>query len=198
MREPKPFSALTGFAVAALVVVLAGAGVAFWTGFNLRQRSPDGLVNPEKPDVAAPGQAQTYWLSPAPQDETAIAFVPQNVLAHGKSPEMQLRQALTTLLEAPATTATAIPAETKLLSLQRTDAGIRIDLSQEFSQGGGSDSMIARLGQVIYTATSLDPNQPVWLSVQGQPLTVLGGEGLMVAQPITRGKFQTDFMARDR
>jgi spore germination protein GerM len=43
--------------------------------------------------------------------------------------------------------------------------------------------MIYRVAQVIYTSTSLDPNQKVFISVSGQLIDdrhPLGGEGLML------------------
>ncbi|MBE9240694.1 GerMN domain-containing protein [Synechocystis salina LEGE 00031] len=195
MSQQKPFSSLTGFALAALVVALVGTGFALWTGFNLSQRSPTVTVDPDKPDMAIPGQAQIYWLS---NNDTAIAFVPQNIPPNNDPPAVQTERALKTLLAAPNNQISAIPPNTSLLSLTKTPTGINVDLSAQFTAGGGSQSMIARLGQIVYTATSTDPNLPVLLLVEGEPLTVLGGEGLMIAQPITRKQFETDFMPPDR
>lgn len=195
MSEQKSSSSLTGFALAALMVALVGTGFAFWTGFNLSQRSPTVTVDPGKPDKAVPGQAQIYWLN---NNDTAIAFVPQNIPPNNDPPEVQTELALKTLLAAPDSDISAIPPNTSLLSLTKTATGINVDLSAQFTAGGGSQSMIARLGQIIYTATSTDPNLPVRLLVEGEPLTVLGGEGLMIAQPITRKQFETDFMPPDR
>ncbi len=86
-----------------------------------------------------------------------------------------------------------IPVGTKLLSAQVKPDGIHIDLSQEFTQGFGATSMIGRLGQVIYTATSQNPDAPVWISVEGKPLEVLGDVGVEIRQPITRQQYDQDF-----
>jgi spore germination protein GerM len=56
--------------------------------------------------------------------------------------------------------------------------------------------MIYRVAQVLYTATSLDPKAKVFLSVESQPLDEnhpLGGEGLILRQPMTRQDFAQDF-----
>jgi hypothetical protein len=90
----------------------------------------------------------------------------------------------------------SIPANTKLLSLEIKQDGVHVDLSEEFATGGGSASMINRLTQVIYTATSLNPNAEVYISVAGQKLdenNPLAGEGLMVSYPTTRQQLAVDF-----
>ncbi|MEB3160082.1 MAG: GerMN domain-containing protein [Synechocystis sp.] len=195
MRENKPFTALTWFAAFALFVSLAGAGIALWTSHNLSQQTQSGRESPTQPDVAQPGQAQVYWLDPTSDDPSAIAFAPRNLADPAQTPVVQLKQAFNTLLSESASqnNNTAIPANTRLLSLTQTPQGVTVDLSQDFTEGGGSSSMIARLGQIIYTASSLDPQQPVWLLVEGTPLTVLGGEGLILEQPLTRAQYEADF-----
>jgi hypothetical protein len=91
----------------------------------------------------------------------------------------------------------SIPANTKLLSLKvKSNNDVYVNLSKEFMAGGGSASMIDRLHQVVYTATSLNPNGRVFISVEGQPLDEehpLAGEGLMVRYPISRQQLAEDF-----
>jgi len=77
------------------------------------------------------------------------------------------------------------PTVNKASSVTIQNDGIHVDLSQEFTTGGGSASMSSRVAQVLYTATSLQQMQ-VWIDIEGKPLEVLGGEGLLLEQPLTR------------
>ncbi|NJS16145.1 MAG: hypothetical protein HC787_02420 [Nostocaceae cyanobacterium CSU_2_110] len=89
-----------------------------------------------------------------------------------------------------------IPPETKLLGLQINETGIHVNLSDEFRYGGGSSSMIYRVAQVLYTASSLDSDANIYLSVEGELLNEenpLGGEGIILAEPLTRQQFVKDF-----
>jgi spore germination protein GerM len=89
-----------------------------------------------------------------------------------------------------------IPKGTKLRSLQVRADGVHIDLSREFRAGGGSTSIIYRVAQVLYTASSLNPDEKVFISVEGQQIGAdfpLGGEGLILRQPTTRAQFTADF-----
>jgi spore germination protein GerM len=86
-----------------------------------------------------------------------------------------------------------IPVGTKLLGLEVKPDGIHVNLSKEFTQSAGSTSAIGRLGQVIYTATESNPDAPVWISVEGKPLEVLGDVGVEIRQPITRQLYDRDF-----
>ena len=126
-----------------------------------------------------------------------MELVKQSIILQKEAQSTQpLENALSYLLSGPQqdNDVTTIPTGTKLLSLKLDKQGIHINLSQEFTTGGGSASMTGRIGQVLYTATSLEPNRPVWLAVEGEPLTELGGEGLEVVQPLTRQNFEENFL----
>lgn len=160
-------------------------------------KSPDSQIfpSPEKPEakVATEKTVELYWVK-----DTAgkLEIVSSAVtLEAPDQPEAVLKAAFNRLLAGPtaAGAASAIPEGTKLQALSVENNGVYIDLSEEFTSGGGSTSMISRLGQVIYTASSLEPDAKVWIFVGGKPLEILGGEGLEVAQPTTRQNFQQEF-----
>lgn len=136
---------------------------------------------------------QVYWVKGAIGKFEAV---PTKVaVKQADKPDAALQAAFNSLLAGPkdASVSSEIPKGTKLRSLSVKNEGVYVDLSAEFSSGGGSNSMTGRLGQVIYTATSLKPNTKVWISVEGKPLELLGGEGLEVAQPSTRQSFDKNF-----
>ena len=143
-------------------------------------------------------QAQVYWLQSNQNKLTLVAkSLPSNI--SGSTQQQVLTIAVQKLLSAKPNEnlSSTIPKGTKLLSLQIRADGVHVDLSPEFRSGGGSTSMIYRVAQVIYTSTSLDPNQKVFISVGGQLIDSnhpLGGEGLILQQPTTRTQFAADFL----
>lgn len=146
---------------------------------------------PVQPTVAK--TVQVYWVKDAGEK---LEVVPTKVaLKEADKPDATLQAAFNSLLAGPkdASVSSEIPKGTKLRSLTVKNQGVYVDLSSEFTSGGGSNSMTGRLGQVIYTATSLKPDTKVWISVEGKPLELLGGEGLEVAQPSTRQTFDKNF-----
>ena len=88
---------------------------------------------------------------------------------------------------------TAIPEGTQLLGLA-IDGGIaRVDLTSEFESGGGSASMQTRLAQVVYTLTQFPTVDGVVFSLDGEPIDVLGGEGVIIDHPLARNDY-TDLL----
>lgn len=148
---------------------------------------------PKPVQQAAAQTVQVYWVKEA---SGKFEAVPTKVaVKQADKPDAALQAAFNSLLAGPkdATVSSEIPKGTKLRSLSVKNDAVYVDLSAEFISGGGSTSMTSRLGQVIYTATSLKPNTQVWISVEGKPLELLGGEGLEVAQPSTRQSFDKNF-----
>ncbi|MHB8868072.1 MAG: GerMN domain-containing protein [Thermoleophilia bacterium] len=81
---------------------------------------------------------------------------------------------------------TAIPANTRIISLNIRDGVASVDLTKQFVEGGGSLSMHLRLGQLVYTLTEFPTVNRVQLKVEGRIVKSLGGEGLLIARPLSR------------
>jgi spore germination protein GerM len=143
----------------------------------------------ETPTAAPTAEAsgEIFWVRDV---DGRLALSPEAVKLPGNTPEEQIQSAFQALLTEPGNptedAVTTIPDDTEVLEVNVESNGVHVDLSEAFTLGGGSTSMVGRLGQVVYTASSLDPDAPVWISVEGEPLTVLGGEGIEVSQPMTR------------
>ena len=178
--------------------------LSIWVGSNPISLQSEKLSVPVTTSTTIPNnssqqiQPQVYWLRSNQNKLTLVAkSLPPNT--SGFTPQQVLTTAVQKLLSAqPRDDLTStIPKGTKLLNLQVRADGVHVDLSPEFRSGGGSTSMIYRVAQVIYTATSLDPNQKVFISVGGQSIDSnhpLGGEGLILQQPTTRDRFAADFL----
>lgn len=199
--------------VSTLIGVAIGGGLTWWQLNSLRDRPTSVVTAPSVPPVTdsqPPSAPSPPVIEPTPEPTVAFPTVRVYWLKDsGNSLEMELvsssiqlksdlgeplEVAFHSLLAGPADPnfTTTIPAGTRLRSVQIKNNGVHVDLSGEFTTGGGTASMSSRLGQIIYTATTLQPDAQVWLYVEGKPLEYLGGGGLEVAGPLTRQRFQEE------
>jgi hypothetical protein len=108
------------------------------------------------------------------------------------------RAAMTALLAGPddaeksagPAISTTIPAGTRLLGLTIAGGVATVDLSTEFVSGGGSASMFGRLAQVTYTLTQFSTVSSVLFQLDGQLLTMIGGEGIVLARAVGRADYR--------
>ena len=185
-------------AISATVVVVSG-GVAWFASQSPNTPAPANssqtIKEPVKNSTNQQRNEQTaniYWLR---SQENRLDLVPQPLKIAANQPQQVLKSAFETLLAGPkeATDSTTIPEGTKLLGLKTENNDIHVNLSENFTTGGGSTSMMGRVGQVVYTATTLNPKANVYIEVNGKPLEVLGGEGVEIEQPLTRASFQKNY-----
>ena len=85
---------------------------------------------------------------------------------------------------------TSIPDGTILLGLDIADGLATVDLSREFESGGGSASMFGRLAQVVYTLTQFPTVKQVAFQLDGEPVTVFSGEGIVLDEPSGREDYE--------
>ena len=194
----------SGVAAAVAAVTVAVAGVTGYFAMNQNPPNPDPPIGRDSPapnlgetPPAAPNekQATVYWLEPS---GTSFNLVPQGIQVQAdiNQPSEFLEAAFNSLLAGPtegSNGSSAIPKETRLLGIKAEGDEVRVNLSDDFQFGGGSAGMIGRVGQIVYTATALNPNAKVYLELNGEQIEVLGGEGLELEQPLTRENFTKNF-----
>jgi spore germination protein GerM len=158
---------------------------------------PSIAQNPANVAPAAEDKVKVFWIDDKDNKKSSVSSQERKIASTvPKTQEGYAKESLTILLASAGKEGkqtSTIPAGTKLLSSAIKADGLHIDLSKEFTQGGGSTSMQGRIAQVLYTATSRNPDMPVWIDVEGKPLEALGGEGVEIKQPLTRKVFQQEF-----
>ncbi|MFM7408167.1 MAG: GerMN domain-containing protein [Cuspidothrix sp.] len=201
MNEQQRTKNISSSVVAAIsaTVVLVSGGVAWFGSQSPNTLAPENssqtIKEPVRNSTNQQGNEQTaniYWLR---SKENRVDLVPEPLKIAANQPQQVLQAAFETLLAGPkeGTDSTTIPQGTQLLGLKTEDNDIHVNLSDNFTTGGGSTSMMGRVGQVVYTATTLNPKANVYIEVNGKPLDVLGGEGVEIEQPLTRASFEKNY-----
>ena len=160
--------------------------------------SPDNSESPspsEGPSASPAGTTivRAYFFLAGPQGSAGIVPVLREIPATTGV----AKAAMTALLagpngkEAAATPgiSTTIPAGTQLLGLSINNGVATVDLSREFESGGGSASVLGRLGQVVYTLTQFPSVKSVLFEVEGREVHAFGGEGAVLDGPVGRSDY---------
>ncbi len=130
-------------------------------------------------------------------EEVSFYLIDSNnkpVLTKRKAKENSLKNALNELISGSKRDErleghyTEIPKGTRLLSFRENADSIAINLSKEFQDGGGTQSIQSRLIQLVKTVNLYSKNKPIYLYIEGTKVEYLGGEGLYVEQPLNEEK----------
>jgi hypothetical protein len=175
-----------GLAIAALTAALAL--VAGGCGSGEAESAGPVPSNGDTTDTTT-GSDQTYrvWFT---RGEHLFA-----VTRSGPDTEAVGAEAVRLLLDGPsaaesrAGVSSAIPAGTRFLSLDIDGGTATVDLTSEYESGGGSASMFARLAQVVYTLTEFDTVRSVRFMLDGVPVDVFSGEGIVLEEPVGRRQY---------
>lgn len=82
-----------------------------------------------------------------------------------------------------------IPTGTRIISVNESADKVVINLNSAFEQGGGTESIYKRLNQIIKTAKR-NTDKPVYLYIDGNKAEVIGGEGIMITQPLNENSLE--------
>ncbi|MEN9239725.1 MAG: GerMN domain-containing protein [Thermostichales cyanobacterium SZTDM-1c_bins_54] len=135
----------------------------------------------------APESVQLYWISE--QGQLVAEQRSLWVASHEHTLEASLRTLLSGSPKEP--WFSAIPPEVVSWGLRVEGGDIFVDVSPQFradSDGLSRAHALARLHQLVFTATQEFPQGRVWLTVGGQSLETLGD--LRIPQPLTRELLQ--------
>ena len=197
-------------AILTLVVALAlgAAGCqSRRTAQEPRPAEPSAPATPSAPTTAPPAPAPA---PPPPEVEPTPTARPVSVqiyLVRGEKIGVAGRTlpagtqgvaagAVKALLSAPTAQdrrfglGSAIPRGTQLLGVSIRNRTAYVDLSQQFTSGGGSLSMQLRVAQVFGTLTQFPSVRNVAFLIEGKPVESIGGEGVAVSPPVTLNDFE--------
>lgn len=192
--------ALAGLSLLAVTVGCGGTEPA-------NQPTPSPTAVPTPTATATPTSTASPTPSASPSTPAAVVTDVHVYLVQGeklvaahRAPQVKggavLRAALTELFQGPnpfersVGLTSAVPAGTVLNDVALSAGTATVDVSRAYESGGGTLSMGLRLAQVVYTATQFPTVQRVVFRLDGQPVTVFSGEGIVIDHPATRAQFE--------
>jgi len=157
-------------------------------------------VAPESPTTSQGQQPATTTTASSGTSSVRVYFSRGEKMAAATRVIPQTQQvgaaAMKALLEGPTATeveagmVTCIPQGTTFLGLSIKSGVATVDLSAEYGSGGGSLSMFTRLAQVVFTLTQFPTVDGVRFKLDGELIDMLGGEGIIIDEPVNRDDYE--------
>lgn len=141
----------------------------------------------QKEEQQKPKTYVTVYFLGMDKNKTGIFKKVQRELPNGQT---KLKYALNQLVAGPTEyekkvgVYSELPKNVKILGIVESQNKIIIDVTGNIQTGGGADSLYSRMKQFIKTAIANSPNKPIYLYIDGKQAEVLGGEGIMISQPL--------------
>lgn len=153
------------------------------------KKIPDEIIqNQDNGDNKIEKKVYTYFLKETQSGKVSFLAIETKV----DNNDDTLKSAIEALLEGPGEENkrngfySEIPSGTKLLNIKETDKYIIVNLNDKFQYGGGTDSIYNRLKQLIKTVSQTKINKDIYLYINGKQADVIGGEGVIIKQPLTQ------------
>ena len=154
-------------------------------------KSPTEILNPDD-DKKEKETVDVYFLALDANSNGIYKKVKREIPEGNKKLEFAINELLKgpNLIEKSTGAYSEIPKSTKLLSIKETGNKIIINFSSDFQYGGGTDSIYSRMMQLIKTSLANTQNKQIYLYLDGKQINCIGGEGIMVSQPLSENSLE--------
>jgi len=199
-RTRASFPTLLALLVAAFALVFAGCGGGGDDRATTDVETPNSTAATAPPASSATTTPVPATVAPDADGVTLNTYFLRNDkigLGHRHvARTTSVARAATELLlagptaeERSAGLASAIPADTRLRSLNLADGVLTVDVSKEFVANADGPTMRRRLAQLVFTLTQFESVVSVRVRIDGTPTTTFGTSGVTLDGPLDRSDF---------
>lgn len=151
------------------------------------------LIEDNKPEIKEKVYVNVYFIGKNEHNEEVYKAVKRE---YNKDIDgSRIKFAVNTLIRGPKDEErrrgvyTEVPSGSEVINITEMPDKVVVNLNSAFVTGGGTESLYKRLYQLIKTV-KLNSDLPVYLFIDGQRADVVGGEGIMLSQPLSNSSLE--------
>lgn len=169
--------------IAALVIALASCGRPSFEVIPTSELPEDVYGRPSPGPIAPLPERGTVWFA----RDGRLVPVPRRLPDASSLPEALMLS----LLQGPTgVTTTAIPDETRLISIRLDGRVAVVNLTDAFEQSAPGEELALRVAQVVFTVTEGPQVIGARFAIEGRPSAVIAGSGRVIDRAVTRADYE--------